>query len=141
MIDSPASCAMMSIAEQRHEVESDSDGRDKISPPRTPPLIGDRVVHHAGVFVLLIETVFMNKQGKGTLHHFIHESLRWLDRLPATDPMHWNDTPIATVNFNQTALSRRHFRFQFGHSHRRWHDVSEVVRIAVKGEHRRSASS
>ncbi len=130
---------MMSIAKQRHEVESDSDGGDEIPPPGAPPLIGDSVVHHAAVFVLFVETVFMHKQGKGALHHFIHESLRWLDRLPATDPVHWNDAPVATVNFNQTALSRRHFRFQFGHSHRRRHDVSEVVRIAVKSEYRRSA--
>jgi hypothetical protein len=69
------------------------------------------------------------------LEHLVHEYARRLHRFPAAFPAHGDDAPVTAMKLDQAALLRRAVGLQAHELQRGRHDVDDVVRIAVKGEH------
>lgn len=79
--------------------------------------------------------MLVDEEGERASHDLIHQQTGALHGFPATSPVHRNDPPIATMQFNETSNLRRTIRLQRHHLHRRRHDLGEIVRIAMKGKH------
>lgn len=136
MSGGPLPRAMMPVAEQHHKVKPDADGGNNIPPPGTPPLIGDGIVHHAGIFSRWLKAVFVHKNRKRPFDHFIHQNTRRLHRLPAAHPLHRNEAPVTAMDLDLSALARRDLGDELCDFYGRRHDVIEIVGITVKREHR-----
>lgn len=131
----PSPRAVVAIGEEEVEVEADAGFGDRLAPPGAAEGVGDGVMHEAAAFWQRLEAMFMHKLSEWAFEHLIDQHSRRLHGLPAALPAHGNDPPVAAVKLDQAAFLGRAVGLQAQELQRRRHDVDDVSRIAVKGEH------
>lgn len=135
MILRPAPCTVVTIDEEKFEIEAHSGFGDQFTPPGAAKSIGDAVVHEATAFGKRLEAVLVHELRKGAFEHLIHQHSGRLHGVPATFPAHGNETPIATVKLDQVVLLGGAVSLQAHELQRGRHNVDDVSRITVKREH------